>query len=179
MRINPKALSAIGAAGVSLLLALGFTASWEGKTNHAIRPVPSDPWTICHGHTRGVKEGDTATEAQCQEWLREDLIEAALIVDACIAAPEWAPLTRERHAALTDFALNVGPGRKGVKDGLCVLKNGNTPYIRRMAALGNWPQVCAGFRQWVRAGGVFYQGLDNRRKAEQNLCLSSYIIAAE
>lgn len=171
-RVNPKALSAIGVAGVSILLALGFTAGWEGKTNHAIRPVPSDPWTICHGHTKGVKEGDTATDEQCDKWLQEDLVEAALIVDSCIVAPDWAPLTPERHAALTDFALNVGPGRKGVKDGLCILKNGQHSTIRRMAAAGNWPQVCAGFLQWVRAGGVFYRGLERRRIATRALCES-------
>lgn len=171
-RVNPKALSAIGAAGVSLLLALGFTARWEGKTNHAIRPVPSDPWTICHGHTKGVKEGDTATDEQCEAWLREDLVEAASIVDSCIVAPDWAPLTPERHAALTDFALNVGPGRKGVKDGLCILKNGQHSTIRRMAADGNWPQVCAGFLQWIKAGGVFYRGLERRRQATRALCES-------
>ena len=172
MRINPKALSAIGAAGVSILLALGFTANWEGKTYKAIKPVPSDPWTICHGHTKGVKEGDTATDEQCDKWLQEDLIEAALIVDSCIVAPDWAPLTPERHAALTDFALNVGPGRKGVKDGLCILKNGQHSTIRRMAAAGNWPQVCAGFLQWVKAGGVFYRGLERRRQATRVLCES-------
>ena len=172
MRINPKALSANGAAGVSILLAPGFTANWEGKTYKAIKPVPSDPWTICHGHTKGVKEGDTATDEQCDKWLQEDLIEAALIVDSCIVAPDWAPLTPERHAALTDFALNVGPGRKGVKDGLCILKNGQHSTIRRMAAAGNWPQVCAGFLQWVKAGGVFYRGLERRRQATRVLCES-------
>ena len=172
IRINPKALSAIGAAGVSLLLAIGFTAGWEGKTNHAIRPVPSDPWTICHGHTKGVKEGDTATDEQCDKWLQEDLIEAALIVDSCIVAPDWAPLTPERHAALPDFALNGAPGRKGGKDGPCILKNGQHSTIRRMAAAGNWPQVCAGFLQWVKAGGVFYRGLERRRQATRVLCES-------
>jgi len=171
-RVNPKTLSAVGAAGVSLLLAIGFTANWEGKTYKAIKPVPSDPWTICHGHTKGVKEGDTATDEQCDKWLQEDLIEAALIVDSCIVAPDWAPLTPERHAALTDFALNVGPGRKGVKDGLCILKNGQHSTIRRMAAAGNWPQVCAGFLQWVKAGGVFYRGLERRRQATRVLCES-------
>lgn len=169
-KVSPKALSAIGAAGVSLLLALGFTAGWEGKTNHAIRPVPGDPWTICHGHTKGVKEGDTATDEQCEKWLQEDLTEAALIVDSCIVAPDSAPLTRERHAALTDFALNVGPGKEGVKDGLCVLKSGKPSTIRRMAAIGDWPAVCAGFRDWVKAHGVYLTGLDRRRKAEQALC---------
>lgn len=168
--VNPKALTAIGSGAVSLLIAIGFTATWEGKTNHAIRPVPGDPWTICHGHTKGVKEGDRATDSQCTEWLREDLEEAARIVDSCITAPVFAPLTIPRHAALTDFALNVGYGRAGGKDGLCVLKNGKQPYIRRMAAVGNWLEVCNGFRAWVKAGGVFYRGLANRREAEAGLC---------
>ncbi len=173
-RVNPKALSAIGAAAVSLLIALGFSRGFEGETYHAIIPVPGDPWTICSGHTKGVKEGDTATKEQCDAWLREDLEDAARIVDSCIVAPDENPLTIRRHAALTDFALNVGPGRKGVKDGLCVLKNGNQSTIRRMAAIGNWAAVCAGFRQWVKAGGVFYQGLETRRKAEEALCLGAY-----
>ena len=173
-RIPPKAISAVGAAAVSLLIALGFTAAWEGKTYYAIQPVPGDPWTICHGHTKGVKKGDAATEEQCQQWLREDLEEAARIVDSCIVAPDENPLTIRRHAALTDFALNVGRGAKGVKDGLCVLKSGAPSTIRRMAANGNWAAVCAGFRAWVKAGGVFYQGIDNRRKAEEGLCLGAY-----
>ena len=171
-RVNPKAVSAIGAAAVSLLIALGFTARFEGETYHAIIPVPGDPWTICNGHTKGVKQGDTATKAQCDQWLREDLEDAARIVDSCIVAPDDNPLTIHRHAALTDFALNVGRGAKDIKDGLCILKNGNQSFIRRMAAIGNWPAVCAGFRAWVKAGGVFYQGLDTRRKAEEGLCQS-------
>ena len=169
-RVNPKAISAIGAAAVSLLITLGITAKLEGKTNVAIIPVPGDPWTLCHGHTKGVKQGDTASDEQCEIWLREDLEDAARIVDSCITAPGWAPITIPRHAALTDFALNVGPGKKGVKDGLCVLKNGNQPYIRRMAAIGNWPEVCKGFRQWIRAGGVIYRGLVTRRSIEEGLC---------
>lgn len=165
-----KALTAVGASAVTFLIAIGFTARWEGETHHAIQPVPGDPWTICNGHTKGVKQGDKATDAQCDQWLREDLEEAARVVDSCITAPAWAPITLPRHAGLTDFALNVGPGKEGVKDGLCILKNGRQPYIRRMAAAGNWAEVCAGFKQWVKAGGVYYRGLAMRRDAEADLC---------
>ena len=35
--------------------------------------VTGEPWTIGYGHTVGVRRGDTCTEEQATEWLREDL----------------------------------------------------------------------------------------------------------
>lgn len=159
-----------GAVAAALTILVSFTAGFEGKTNHAIIPVPGDPWTICHGRTKGVKKGDKATDAQCKEWLLEDLAEANRIVDQCITAP----MTIGQRAALVDFALNVGPGGKGIKDGLCWLKSGNQPYIRRMANQGRWQEACDGFLEWTRAGGVVYRGLVRRREATRALCLSDY-----
>jgi lysozyme len=37
---------------------------------------PAKVWTIGFGHTKGVKEGDTCTISQADQWLREDCQEA-------------------------------------------------------------------------------------------------------
>ena len=161
---------AAGAITAAIFVAAALGVTHEGRTFTAIQPVPGDPWTLCHGHTKGVRKGDTATKAMCDEWLIQDLHEANDVVDRCITAP----MTINQRAALIDFALNVGPGAPGVKDGLCWLKNGKQPYIRRMANEGRWQEACNGFLDWTKAHGVVYRGLVIRRQHERDLCLSDY-----
>ncbi|MCE4058441.1 lysozyme [Pseudomonas sp. Au-Pse12] len=38
-------------------------------------------WTICYGHTLGVKRGDVATVGQCMAWLQQDLQASISAVD--------------------------------------------------------------------------------------------------
>jgi len=169
----------IAAATASVVLAVGgvtymqlsseHVASHEGVRYVAYKPIPSDPWTICYGHTRGVHAGMRATQAQCEAWLLEDLRDADAIVSRCM--PDTMGV--KRRAAFISFAFNVGPGANGVKDGLCVLRNGNKPYIRRMAEEGRWQEACDGLLAWTKAGGVEYRGLVKRRQAERELCLAA------
>ncbi len=56
-------------------------------------------WTIGYGHTAGVHEGDTCTEAQAEAWLAEDSAPLfALVADKPAVAA----------AALTSFGFNLG-----------------------------------------------------------------------
>jgi lysozyme len=165
-----------GIAGAALAITGGLLATHEGDHRYkAFKPVPSDPWTICRGRTKGVKEGDTATKEQCDEWEREDIEEAGRVVDYCIKVP----MTIGQRAALTSFAYNVGYGRKGTapnysdgRDGLCVNRRGVPSYISRMANAGKWQEACDGLLQFRSAGGIVYRGLVRRRNDERRACLT-------
>lgn len=169
--VPPKAkpwLRLAAAGATALAIACSFTAPHEGRLYTAY-PDPGTrgaPWTICDGHTKGVHQHDTATQAQCDAWLQEDEAEAQHIVRVCVGRPMPAPV----EASLMDFTLNVGSGRAGVKDGFCVLKNGSYSTIRRMAMVGNWSGVCAQFNNWLRAGNVKLRGLKVRREDATELC---------
>lgn len=60
--------------------------------------------TICNGHTRGVKRGDTATIEQCRKYLADDLEIAAKDVRRCVKVQ----ITESQFNALTSFNFNTG-----------------------------------------------------------------------
>ena len=120
------------------------------------------------GHTGpDVIIGKWYDEATRQGWLKNDLTEAAAIVERC------APATIDvyQRAAFVSFAYNVGPGKKGVKDGFCVLKSGKTPTHIRRARAGDKAGSCKALLSWTKAGGKTLPGLVTRRKEEYKLCM--------
>lgn len=158
-----------GASVAVLALAAALMTTFEGSPKAAYMDrLPSNPTpTACEGHTGpDVEVGKVYSKEQCAAWKQQDLIAANNIVHRCV--------TREMpvgvEAALTDFAINVGAGREGVKDGLCVLKNGHMPRIRVYANAGNWPAVCNEFQYWTNAGGRKLTGLVRRAEARRALC---------
>ncbi len=90
---------AAGFAPVVLALVMFF----EGLSLTAYRDT-GNVWTICYGHTAGVRPGDIATRSQCAGWLWEDLQHAIRAVDSHLRA-DVGMLCR---VALTDFVFNVG-----------------------------------------------------------------------
>ena len=74
--------------------------------------VTGEPWTIGYGHTRGVRRGDTCTEEQATEWLREDLQTAEGAVRRLVGVP----LSQGQFDALASFVFNVGPSRSASRD---------------------------------------------------------------
>lgn len=163
MRVWHKlALSGASAA----VIATAVAAHFEGRTYTAYRDV-GGVWTICDGHTRGVHEGDTATDAQCKAYLADDMRIADETVSRCYPTPP----SNAVKAALNDLAFNEGPGKRGVKDGVCVLKSGRWPTIRTRAHAGDWRGVCNGLMAWDKADGKVLPGLVKRRAAERDLCL--------
>jgi lysozyme len=165
--VNKAGLAASVVAAIAAAAAV--VTAWEPAPGDARLKAYRDfggVWTICDGHTKGVRPGMVATHAQCDQWRDEDLREANQIVDRCIDAPN-----AHQRAALISFAFNVGPGREGVKDGLCMLKSGREPYIRRMANAGRWQEACDGLLAWTKAAGIELRGLVKRRQQERALCL--------
>ena len=112
-----------------------------------------EPWTIGIGHTGGVKEGDTCTPADAQEWLRSDSSEA----EACIDAHVTVEISQNQRDALISLIYNIGCGNfKGST--LCRLLNA-----------GNVDAAAQQFIRWNRANGKEMAGLTRRRNAEASL----------
>lgn len=153
-------LVALGLAGAIALIPV-----YEGlRLNSYTDPVGVR--TDCIGHT-GKDVRSVNTVAQCYDKFYGDLAEANKTVDRCVRVA----LNSSERSAYASFAFNVGPGRAGVKDGFCVLKNGNQPSFLRALNSGDHKKACNGLMQWTRAGGVQLRGLFNRRTAETALCL--------
>lgn len=107
-------------------------------------------WTIGWGHTRGVQEGDTCTQAQADAWLLEDAQEAVDAVNRLVTVP----LTQAQFDALVDFTFNAGQGNFASSTMLRLLNAGDTAGAQ------------AEFDRWDICGGAHLAGLERRRQAE-------------
>lgn len=112
---------------------------------------PAGVWTIGYGHTSGVKQGDTITQAQADSWLRYDLRTYELHVKNNVKFS----LNQNQFDALVSFTYNCGLGN---------LKT----LIRNRDA----KQVSEAIIKYNKANGKILPGLVRRRKAEQTLFLS-------
>lgn len=122
--------------------------------------------TYCAGRTDWKAPiGKTFTTDECKEVNKTTLLEYGYAILSCTS---WEHLTPNRLVALTLFAINVG------KAGAC-----NSQSVRQINA-GNISYGCKlistkpdGSPNWSYSGGVYVQGLQNRRKIEAALCLKS------
>lgn len=159
------AIPAVLLAAITGPLAHQTLERWEGNILHvyADKLAHGIP-TYCAGRTDwSAQVGTKLTSDDCKAVNKATLVEYGYAVLGCV---NWSALNTERTVALTTFAINVG------KDGAC-----NSRAVR----LINSGNIMAGCRAmvygqdgrpvWSMAGGVFVQGLQNRRKAERDLCL--------
>ncbi len=153
-----------GSLIVAMLLAAFLIKPWEGRSLTAYLDIV-DVLTVCDGHTGNV-ERRRYSPAECDALFASDLGEAWRTVERCYTGPmqPW------QAAALMSLAYRTGPGAAGQKDGVCWLKSGRQPTIRRLANTGDWAGACAQFDYWVYAGGQRSRGLANRAVAERKLC---------
>ena len=143
-----------GVAGAATIAAIvAFIGPWEGRRYVAYQDIVG-VWTICEGHTKGVKAGDVATDAQCDEMAAQDVAEHNAGIRACITRP----MPQNVEVAFTSLAFNVGVGA------FC----GSTA-LRRYNA-GDDSGACDALNMWNKAGGRVVRGLVNRRAAESALC---------
>ena len=136
MKTSPK--------GVSLI------KSFEGCRLKAYK-CPAGVWTIGYGHTAGVKEGDTITQEQADEYLRNDLEKyekAVMKYDGIYR------FNQNQFDALVSFTYNCGVGN---------LKNLTQSGKRTLA------QISTKLLIYNKAGGVVLRGLQRRRAAEKEL----------
>lgn len=105
-------------------------------------------WTIGYGHTKGVKASMTITQAQADQYLKEDLTTFEKYVNKF-------KLNQNQFDALVDFAFNLGIGNLSKSTLLKkVIKNPQDPTIEKE------------FMKWVNAGGRRLEGLVKRRRWE-------------
>ena len=161
----------VGGAVLALTVAMspaGYRAlkSHEGlgQPGAAVQKAYADPYygwrvaTICYGHTTGVKKGDTATLAQCDQFLREDVDKhCALVYDALMPHGIW--LTQGEQDAYCSFAYNLGKFK------------GTDSVYGRLLKQDDWG-ACMGLLKYYYSNGKPSRGLWERRYKEYNSCIS-------
>ncbi len=156
----PRGLVLPLAAGFMPVL-LALVMFFEGVSLKAYQDGAS-VWTICYGHTAGVKRGDVATMSQCVAWLREDLQNSIGAVDKHLKADVgW--LCRVAHA---DFVFQMGETKY----------RGSTLLARSNA--GDRNGAPNEFLRWVYVGGKDCRlaasncgGVVTRQQVRRELCL--------
>lgn len=172
-----KILATLGAGmGAAVLAVLvgtggsGLIPQEEGRRTSAYLDPIGIP-TICEGWTQGVRLGDRATHAECDELTLRGIDQALDIFMRHVPLPVRERMPAETVAAFLSFIYNVGPGKTGVKDGFVQLKNGRTSTMLAHLQAGRIAQACTQMPAWVTAGGVRFNGLVARRNREMALCL--------
>lgn len=112
-------------------------------------------WTIGWGHTKFVRQGDTCTQEQADEWLQEDLFWALQALKLFQATP-LAPKMRQ---ALLSFIYNVG--------GAAFLKSTLAKYL----SIQDYQNAANELLKWNKDNGRVIQGLKNRREDERRVFL--------
>lgn len=159
-----------GRAITAQVVAMVGTA--EGFRSHPYKPAsgnPNEPWTIGKGSTRDLRgQPVTATTLpvtpeEADRMLARDLRDAAAVLDRVVTVA----LSDGQYGALASFVHNIGPGKKGVKDGLVELKGGGQSTLLRRLNAGDFVGAAGQFALWATAGGNALLGLRRRRAAER------------
>lgn len=151
---------------LALVAAAAVVSGFEGIRYPAYKD-PVKITTVCEGHTGAdVIPGKVYTPAECAEFKRKDLQIALATVERCIKTDG---LSVGQLTSLIDFTYNVGPGGKGVKDGICYLKSGAEPTIRKLFNAREYGRACAEFPKW---NAQKLPGITKRRLEEKRLCES-------
>lgn len=118
---------------------------------------PAGVWTIGYGHTKGVFKGQKITKEECEDLLKDDLIEFADYVKAAVKVP----LTQAQFDALVSFTYNLGSGNLKISSLLRKLNAFN--YDGAAAEFANWNKAT------VNGKLTALPGLTRRRTAEAAL----------
>jgi lysozyme len=147
-----KAIGGVAAASV-IAAATVLIAQWEG-----LRLVAYDDgggvWTICYGHTKGVKRGDVATKQQCLDWLQEDIAEHSAGMRQCATVP----YKENEEIAHLSLVFNIG-----------VSAYCGSSALRKHNA-GEPDAGCDLMKLWIKDNGKTIPGLVSRRNAESIIC---------
>lgn len=158
IRIVPRKVL-IGATAATFVAAAAFVSPWEGLYTRPYRDLVGVV-TVCYGETEGVKMTDaTRTPEQCKQMLADKLPRYYGEIAQCWGQDVEDRLTDNMRVAFVSGAYNFGSGA------FC-----RSTMVRRLKT-GDRRGACHALRLYNRAGGRVVKGLDNRRKAEEALCL--------
>ncbi len=160
-RLSKAVLGMILAGATAGAIATRFAGEKEGVSLAAYRDG-AGVWTICQGHTAGVKPGQKATPQKCEEFLASDMGVAFAALDRMAKVP----MTEPERAGLADWIYNVGePAAR------------KSTVVRKLNA-GDRTGACNELRRWVIVGGKDCRnpknncrGIVDRREGERELCL--------
>lgn len=116
-----------------------------------------DVWTIGVGHTLNVKDGDVISVSQANQFLSEDMLDAA----ECVNTRVTSEINQNQFDALCDWVFNLGWGHF------------ESSHLLQYVNQSNFDLAAAEFRKWVYSNGVVLSGLVNRREAEKDLFLKA------
>jgi lysozyme len=115
-------------------------------------------WTLGWGHTKNVKEGDTCTRDQAEQWLHADVAEA--VHNICQAVT--VKLAQAQFDAVISLTFNAGYGKRDGKKGDIA----DSTLLAKLNA-GDFAGAAAEFPKWDKQAGKEVPGLLTRRLAEQ------------
>lgn len=118
------------------------------------------PYTIGYGHTSGVKLGDTCTEAEALDFLRDDVAWAERCVERSIQSD--AVVTDAEFDAMVSLTFNIG----------CANFQKSTVLRLVNAGCEDDEAYRAAFALWNRAAGRTMAGLTKRREHEAEYFLA-------
>ncbi len=115
-------------------------------------------WTIGYGTIkypdgRSVKQGDTCTREQAEQWLKSD----CRWVDACLDKYVKATISQNQFDALASFVYNIGESQFR-----------SSTLLAKLNA-GDYKVAAANFDRWIYDNGKIITGLVNRRAQEKAL----------
>ena len=113
---------------------------------------PAGKWTIGYGHTAGVTQGMTITQAQAEAFLKQDIGKFEKLVEKYNSKYNW---NQNEFDALVSFAFNIGS--------IDLLTSKGTRTKERIAEK---------MLLYVKGGGEALPGVLKRRKEEQALFLT-------
>ena len=111
---------------------------------------PAGVLTIAYGRTKGVKENDTCTYSEAEEWLEEELTEYEDYVKNLLKVD----LTQNQFDSLVCWTYNLGPTNLKKSTLLKVLNE------------GDYDSVPSQMKRWNKSQGEVLEGLIRRREAE-------------
>lgn len=121
--------------------------------------------TFCAGRTDwNAVPGTKLTSDDCVTVNKITILEYGYAVLSCV---DWNYLTPNRLISLTMFAVNVGQSAACGSSAVRAINVGQVAYGCNLLAY-----TPSGKPNWSYAGGVFVQGLHNRRRAERDICLN-------
>lgn len=109
-------------------------------------------WTIGYGHTAGVKKGMSITQAQAEDYLRQDCDKYAAYVNNRSYVPITDSLNQNQFDALVSFTYNCGAGN-----------------LKKLCAGRTAEQIASALPLYNKAAGKVLNGLIRRRAAEVKL----------
>ncbi len=138
---------------------INLIKSFEGKRLKAYDDSVG-VWTIGYGTTKypngiRVKKGDTCTQSQAEEYLKNDLVKFENAINKLVKVP----LTQNQFDALASFTYNLGEANLS-----------SSTLLKKLNAK-DYKGAAAEFLKWNKAGGKILSGLIKRRKAEMELFL--------